>query len=473
MALIGVRVESQYGDDRNIVYSNEKLERRLEHVTDLLNKRRKYHLYLGPSSKTMKLIVTQLYFFICLTYCYISNPSAKENREGCLSMRFNDNWNFDSFIDFDSYVENLHSQSIVSRKWLVGIINEELASSEKGIILTAEMGYGKSSIVSSIVCAKQSSEWHVIRKNVLAHHFCRYDSIRSTNAAYFIRNIASAIVNRYPGLGHLILMDEIANHILYGSRCSEDPILCLEKAILNPLKNKWNNYQFVIIIDAIDECNSEEKHNILELLYRQIDNFPPNIKFIFSSRNIEQVLRKFKDLKSIQLTTYIENKYDILEYIGKISNYAKSQVNLLSNVARGNFLYVKLFLQSCEKLEECDFRNIPSSLEKIYEMNFERAFDAKSSLFEEFMPIFEVLCTMTKPMKEEQIFEVANISSESKRKIERVIGNELGHFIITNDGYLSFLHKTIADFLTCSSRNHLRFFVHNENGHKLFSAYIF
>ncbi|XP_071177854.1 protein TANC2-like [Mytilus edulis] len=388
-------------------------------------------------------------------------------------MRFKDHWNLDSLVDFNSYVENLHNQSIVRRNWLIEEIDDKMATSETGIILIAEMGYGKSSIVSNIVCAEQSSDWYVIRKHVLTYHFCRYDSIRSTNAAYFIRNIASAIVSRYPELGNFILMDEIANDILFGLRCSEDPVSCLEKGILNPLQNNWNSYQLIIVIDALDECNSEDKNNILQLLFKQIDNFPQNIKFIFTSRNIEQVVSKFRGLHFIELSRFSkENEKDIIEYIEKISQISKPEMNLLTKVSRGNFLHVKLYLQSCEKSRNCDFKKIPSSLEKVYQINFERAFDTQSCLFEELRPIFEVLCTMTKPLKENQILKVANITPENRRKTERMIGNELGHFIITSDGYLSFLHKSIADFLTCSSRKHLRFFVHKENGHKLFGAYL-
>lgn len=258
------------------------------------------------------------------------------------------------------------------------------------------MGYGKSSIISNLVCAEQSSDWYDIRNNILAYHFCRYDSIRSTEAAYFIRNIVSAIVNQYTELGNAILSDDIAIGILYGSRCSDDPIMCLEVAILNPLRNKWQNYQFIIVIDALDECNSDNNKNILQLLFKQIDNFPPNIKFIFTSRNIEHVLSKFNDLNIIQLNMFhTENKIDITQYIEQTSHLTKSQITRLTNVAGGNFLHAKLFLQTCKLSTNCDCRNIPTSLEKMYQMNFERVFDNQSSLFEELRPIFEVLCTMT------------------------------------------------------------------------------
>ncbi|CAG2215757.1 unnamed protein product [Mytilus edulis] len=204
-----------------------------------------------------------------------------------------------------------------------------------------------------------------------------------------------------------------------------------------------------------------------------MDYFPPNIKFIITSRHIEQVLSKFKDLNVIQLSTFdIENTNDIIQYIRRTSGLTESEINLLTQVSRGNFLFMKLYLHSCKEYNNCDFKNIPDSLEKIFQMNFERIFDTESNLFQELRPILEILCSTTKPMSEEHIFEVANISSENRRKIESMIGNELGHFLNFTNGYLSLLHKSIADFLTCRSRKHERFFVHKETGHALIGTYL-
>jgi hypothetical protein len=60
------------------------------------------------------------------------------------------------------------------------------------------MGYGKSSFVSNLICAESSSTWYDLRKQILAYHFCRYDMVMTINADTFVRNLASAIVNKYP-----------------------------------------------------------------------------------------------------------------------------------------------------------------------------------------------------------------------------------------------------------------------------------
>jgi hypothetical protein len=46
------------------------------------------------------------------------------------------------------------------------------------------------------------------------------------NADTFIRNLASAIVNKYPEMGNAILLDEMASDFLDpgGFRCTKDPI---------------------------------------------------------------------------------------------------------------------------------------------------------------------------------------------------------------------------------------------------------
>jgi hypothetical protein len=45
-------------------------------------------------------------------------------------------------------------------------------------------------------------------------HFCRYDMVMTINADTFIRNLASAIVNKYPEMGNAILLDEMASDFL-------------------------------------------------------------------------------------------------------------------------------------------------------------------------------------------------------------------------------------------------------------------
>lgn len=80
LALIDIRNEIHNGSfDRNIIYLEGKLEERLQQVTGLLNKNKKHFSCLRPSPKTWKLLFMPVYFFICLSYWYVSNPPVKES----------------------------------------------------------------------------------------------------------------------------------------------------------------------------------------------------------------------------------------------------------------------------------------------------------------------------------------------------------------------------------------------------------
>ena len=383
-----------------------------------------------------------------------------------------------SELDFDLYVESLNNESFIERKWLQKVITETLQTSDSGVLITADMGYGKSSFVSNLICAESSSTLYDIRKQILAYHFCRYDMVMTINADTFIRNLASAIVNKYPEMGNAILLDEMASDFLDpgGFRCTKDPIACFELAILSPLRNKWPQQQFIIIIDALDECSIDGGRNtLLDFLYTQMHKFHANVKFILTSRNIEFIYRKFPKMSRRYLNASSDNNMnDIRQYIKKTTQITDHQTNMLTRVSSGNFQHVKHYLQYCLKATDCDFTKIPESLEELYQFNFERIFKGTNTLFDELTPVFEVLCTLQKPIDEVQLMSISNINTkDNKRKLEKILGNELGHFIKNEKGKLSFLHKSISDFLTDQSRNHLQFFIHMENGHKRFADYLF
>ncbi|XP_052063153.1 uncharacterized protein LOC127702888 [Mytilus californianus] len=287
------------------------------------------------------------------------------------------------------YVEEINNESIIERSWILHKIHAHNNHERKGILLSADMGFGKSTIVSNIVCAAPRSIWYSLRQQVLVYHMCRYDLFLTTQPEVFFRNLAGAIVREMPEIGNTILSDDMALDFLYG-KCTIDPVACLEYSVLNKLKHVNDDRKHLIIIDAIDECET----------------------------------------------------------------------------SGGTDLH-------CKDLNTDDCNYIPESLEKIYMLNFERVFGEKGDLFEEFISVFEVLCTLQNPIEENKLLEVAGLKSQDiKRKTSRSLRNELRHFIKISNGYMSFQHKSISDFLTDSSRKYSNFYVDLQNGHKRFAEYL-
>ncbi|CAC5377783.1 unnamed protein product [Mytilus coruscus] len=282
-------------------------------------------------------------------------------------MRFSEHWKSD--LDFDFYVQTLNNESFIERRWLKDIVDKQLKDAN-GILLTANMGYGKSSIISNIVCADRSSVWYELSKQILAYHFCRYDMDMSVSAGTFIRNLASAIVKLYPEMGNAILADDVASDFLYGTRFYKDPISCFEMSILNPLKYHWTTQKFIILIDALDECDTPDSFNL----------------------------------------------NDVKQYVRKTSQLTEPQISTLTKAANGNFLHVKLYLQYCKKTDTFDFRNVPNSLAQLYQLNFKRILKDSENLFFDFLPVFVVLCTIQNPIDKDQLIEVSQLDGNSKRR---------------------------------------------------------
>lgn len=83
VALIEIQYELHNdGIDQTIIYAIRKLQKRLQEVTIFLNKRKRYSLYFGPSTKSMRLFVIDLVILICLTHWSFSNSSANGSPEG-------------------------------------------------------------------------------------------------------------------------------------------------------------------------------------------------------------------------------------------------------------------------------------------------------------------------------------------------------------------------------------------------------
>ncbi|VDI10522.1 Hypothetical predicted protein [Mytilus galloprovincialis] len=430
---------------------------------------------ISPKTRTVLKYLSLPLLLLYITISFISLQKMDPSNEGCYSMRFSEHWKSD--LDFDFYVQTLNNQSFIERRWLHDIVNTHLLETN-GILLTADMGYGKSSVISNLVCADSSSVWYDIRKQVLAYHFCRYDMDMSVSAGTFIRNLASAIVKHYPEMGNAILADFVASEFLYGTRCFNDPISCFEMSILNPLRGHWTNQKFIIIIDALDECDTTGRNTLFNFLLTQTPRFPSNFKFILTSRNVKNIDRysHFLDMNVMNVylnTSDSRNLNDVKQYVRETSKLTEPQISTLTKAANGNFLHVKLYLQYCKKTDTFDFRNVPNSLALFYQLNFNRIFKDSENLYFDFLPVFEVLCTVQNPIDKDQLIEVSKIDGNSKkRKLEMLLGNELGHFLKFENGKMSFLHKSIIDFLTDEKRNKMQFFVHKENGHKLFAEYL-
>ncbi|XP_063443002.1 uncharacterized protein LOC134723313 [Mytilus trossulus] len=189
--------------DNEITLDNEQLY----HVhTKRLTELKKQTNYLTHFLPLVFLLATLAFGLYTIWYGLFSEDT--EPVKGCLSVRFDEYWKSD--LDFDLYVQEINNESIIERSWILHEIQTHNNSERKGILMSADMGFGKSTIVSKIVCADQTSIRYSLRKQTLVYHICRHDLILSTKPEVFVRNLAGAIVKTNPEIGNAILSDDMA-----------------------------------------------------------------------------------------------------------------------------------------------------------------------------------------------------------------------------------------------------------------------
>ena len=376
----------------------------------------------------------------------------------------------------------------VERKWLVDEITTDLLSAkfqQKGVLLAADLGYGKTAFISHMICAKD------FRNRILAYHICKYDVLLTRNPAFFIRRLIGMIAMRLPEFGNQVSM-LINTSIIYDRNlCQYDANGCFDQGILLPLRGitETPHQRFIIVIDALDECSDGhgKTNHISELIRKRAHELPSWIGFLITSRNTSEIRLLTEFGVKILSSNDPRNLNDIREYIVKQKESLLMQlkqlfgidtdgelIDKLVNKTAGNFLFLThafaFWLSSNRTMKDED---VPSSLNKIYELNFERLFGTDEDSFRDAKLVLEVVCAALHHLQENQLIDMLNVNnftslscSDVRKTLER-----LSMFLKNDNGILMFTHISIQNWLV--SEANLRFPISIENGAKILSEYLF
>ncbi|WAR11839.1 hypothetical protein MAR_026019, partial [Mya arenaria] len=176
---------------------------------------------------------------------------------------------------------------LVGREWMFQFLDEQLKTTKKnGILLEADIGYGKSAIAAHITCANEGDQGIEMRKRLIAFHLCKFDVKQTHDAGVFIQRLVSMISNNIPEFTEAI-NDECLHSFITG-QCDSDPFGCIDKCIIFPLKRTNISHESkeyrLIIIDALDECyetfSFEKSNKIFNLMGRRANELPSWIKLL-------------------------------------------------------------------------------------------------------------------------------------------------------------------------------------------------
>ncbi|KAK3586910.1 hypothetical protein CHS0354_008504 [Potamilus streckersoni] len=422
--------------------------------------------------------------------------TGKDAMTGCLTEDFSHP--LQPEVHMSHYISE--HQDFVGRQWLLQNISEIIFNDDfyhTGVLLVADMGFGKSALVSHIVCPDSHQSGAKLRAKLLAYHICRFDALITKRADLFIRRLAGMIANLIPQFGSVLETEYGVLSYLNSTKCNYDPVGCMDQSIVFLLSKIElsidKNQRMIVLIDGLDECEDTENNinKILDVLEQTTYRFPDWIKFIFTTRNIPRIISTMGDFYVIQVsandTRNGKDIYDFLErHLEKDETTVKKLlkawvldektkvINKLVGMSAGNFLYIHHALKYMKSKEILSIENIPNSLDKIYKLNFERIYGKRKDRFQFAKKILEVLSASRTPMTKERIFKILN--SEYKNLSREVYDEEmhfLSHFVTnTADNSVFFIHITIYHWLTDIKRKGTKYFIDPKKGHYFMAKYL-
>ena len=391
-----------------------------------------------------------------------------------------------------SYSQNFSIPGFVGREWVFRQI-ELKTSNTRGVLLVADPGWGKSTIMKRLISSSSSSP--IIHENIIGHHFCKFNDKSTRDGGRFVKNLVQLIGKKIPKYIKIIDSNQLVREILK-SNCNDNPVECFQTAIVEPLHNldsAERNKSF-ILIDALDEClEKEESHQsiIVNMLVKKVPDLPNWVKLIVTSRNQPMTTSKIlKNVRLSNLTVGVDNKRneeDLRMYANRtLRNFINETspsgeiiriqhlINRALYISKGNFLFLETIIKNWQKYpDEMNAQSIPENLEDLYATSFTQRFEKRH--LQRFEPFLEILLATSSPLtllRLEKILERRFGQNYNTREVANSLSEYFKADVDKSQKPLEFHHQFFAEWLVNQTEGFNGIYIHKSRGHDYIADYL-
>ena len=387
--------------------------------------------------------------------------------------------------------QNFSSPGFVGREWVFRQMDEILnASDTRGVLLVADPGWGKSTIMKHLISSSSSSA--VIHENIIGYHFCKYNDESTRDGKKFVKKLVPLIGKKISDFRTILEKDGLIRNAQQFNCEESEPLECFQMAIVDPLKklDSVGRKKSFILIDALDEClDKEGSHQsiIVNILFRKVSDLPNWVKLIVTSRNHKMTTDKMSDINLSKLVINVKdqhNKQDLFIYsIKTLQNMATKTssgekiwhiMNLIDyglKFSGGNFLFFETIVKYWQKYpDKMNAESIPESLQDIYAKSFTERF--KDINLDKFEPFLEILLASTLPPTLSQLKNILEYRDKSYNT--RKVANALSEYFKTaiDEGPLEFHHQFFAEWLVNQTEGKAGIVINKPRGHQYIFDYL-
>lgn len=404
-------------------------------------------------------------------------------------------------IAFDREIENL-TKGFTGREWVFAEIDRWLQqSNERFFILTGEPGVGKSAIAAQLTQTRQ---------DIAAYHFCIARQISTIEPTNVLLSLAAQLIKSFPDYGEALvntvkplllhinvditietIKDSVVQGVVIENLHTQYPQQTLDIVLRQALTAlpKPPKAPIAILIDSLDGAATYGSENNLVTLLSSVDDLPPWVRFILTSRPDKQrVLSYFKTLKPCYYhlnERSDKSKQDIYRYVDRRVTsepiqiqiqrsqiLSEALINQITELSQGNFLYTKVLLDDIE-LGGQSINNLAALPKSLNEFYYNFLLRLKAEWEAKYQLIFGILTVTKAPMTE---VELANLLSEQLSETE--LGQRLGVVqqfldIVQNDraeSTYTVFHQTLKDYLIDKEKSGV-FYCSPKDGHRQIVEY--
>ena len=358
-----------------------------------------------------------------------------------------------------------------TREWLFKQMDGWFADEKSRVmILTAGPGVGK-----SVFAGKVCQVYKEIGK-LAACHFCKFNDSNLRNPLNMLQSLASQMCTSINGFKEKLVEKLKRPHKI-------NTITDAFRVYLNePLHELETSQPMLIVIDGLDESESNGRNELLDLIAEAFSELPELIKILVTSRPDIPVKKKLSHLDPVEiLPGDKDNEHDLQQYLEFCLRSVPDKsttIPLLVKKCEGSFLFA--FHVQFELLKRGNLAGLaadeiikflPKGIGSVYQKYVDRlqnelkTVNANLDVFN----FLKVLVAARGPLPLKFLSEALGMSSDSRamRETLRKVNESLSSLLYVCDDHVTVFHKSLVDWLTSNRFGEHQYTVQGKDGDEL------